>query len=109
MMNVLNGGAHAANNIDLQEFMVVPVGAASFREACNGGPRPITTCAACWWSGGCRPASATRGLCPDLDSNEAAVAVLVDAIEAAGLTLAMTWLSPWMWPRLSSSPMASTA
>jgi len=42
MMNVVNGGAHAKNTIDFQEFMVTPIGAASFSEALRWGPRPTT-------------------------------------------------------------------
>jgi enolase len=42
MMNVINGGAHANNNLDLQELMIIPVGAPSFREACAGAPRCST-------------------------------------------------------------------
>jgi len=42
MMNVINGGVHADNNVDMQEFMIVPVGAASFAEALQWGPRRIT-------------------------------------------------------------------
>ena len=86
MLNVLNGGAHAANNIDLQEFMVVPVGAASFGEALRWGVETYHCL---------RRLLAERGLsvgigdeggfAPDLDSNEAAVAALVDAVKAAGL------------------------
>ncbi|MCY3575840.1 MAG: phosphopyruvate hydratase [bacterium] len=86
MMNVLNGGAHAANNIDLQEFMVVPVGAASFREALRWGVETYHCLRRLLVE---RELSAgigdEGGFAPDLDSNEAAVAVLVDAIEAAGL------------------------
>ncbi|WP_419919054.1 phosphopyruvate hydratase [Candidatus Poriferisocius sp.] len=86
MMNVLNGGAHAANNIDLQEFMVVPVGAASFGEALRWGAETYHCLRRLL---GERELSAgigdEGGFAPDLASNEAAVAVLVDAIEAAGL------------------------
>jgi enolase len=42
MMNVINGGAHANNNLDLQEFMIIPVGAPTFREACATAPRSST-------------------------------------------------------------------
>ena len=86
MMNVLNGGAHAANNIDLQEFMVVPVGAASFREALRWGAETYHCLRRLLVE---RRLSAgigdEGGFAPNLDSNEAAVAVLVDAVEAAGL------------------------
>ena len=86
MMNLLNGGAHAANNIDLQEFMVVPVGAASFREALRWGAETYHCLRRLLVE---RRLSAgigdEGGFAPNLDSNEAAVAVLVDAVEAAGL------------------------
>ena len=85
MMNVLNGGAHAANNIDLQEFMVVPVGAASFREALQWGTETYHHLRRLLVERGLSAGIGDEGgFAPDLDSNEAAVAVLVDAIEAAG-------------------------
>ncbi|MCY3861561.1 MAG: phosphopyruvate hydratase [bacterium] len=87
MMNVLNGGAHAANNIDLQEFMVVPVGAASFREALQWGTETYHHLRRLLVERGLSAGIGDEGgFAPDLDSNETAVAVLVDAIEAAGLT-----------------------
>ena len=87
MMNVLNGGAHAVNNIDLQEFMVVPVGAASFREALQWGAETYHNLRRLLVERGLSAGIGDEGgFAPDLDSNEAAVAVLVDAIEAAGLT-----------------------
>ena len=87
MMNVLNGGAHAANNIDLQEFMVVPVGAASFREALQWGTETYHLLRRLLVERGLSAGIGDEGgFAPDLNSNEAAVAVLVDAIEAAGLT-----------------------
>ena len=87
MMNVLNGGAHAANNIDLQEFMVVPVGAASFSEALRWGAETYHRLRRLLVERGLSAGIGDEGgFAPDLDSNEAAVAVLVDAIEAAGLT-----------------------
>ena len=87
MMNVLNGGAHAANNIDLQEFMVVPVGAASFREALRWGAETYHNLRRLLVARGLSTGIGDEGgFAPNLDSNEAAVAALVDAIEAAGLT-----------------------
>ena len=86
MMNVLNGGAHAANNIDLQEFMVVPVGAASFREALQWGVETYHNLRRLLVEKRLSVGIGDEGgFAPDLDSNEAAVAVLVDAVEAAGL------------------------
>ena len=87
MMNVLNGGAHAANNIDLQEFMVVPVGAASFREALQWGTETYHHLRRLLVERGLSAGIGDEGgFAPDLNSNEAAVAVLVDAIKVAGLT-----------------------
>ena len=86
MMNVLNGGAHADNNVDLQEFMIVPVGAASFAEALRWGAETYhAPQGACCTSGGLSTAVGDEGgFAPDLPSNEEAVKVLVEAIEAAG-------------------------
>jgi enolase len=85
MMNVLNGGAHADNNVDLQEFMIVPLGAASFAEALRWGAE--TYHALGGLLKGRKLATAIGdegGFAPDLPSNEEAVRVLVEAIEAAG-------------------------
>ncbi|MYH71637.1 MAG: phosphopyruvate hydratase [Acidimicrobiia bacterium] len=86
MMNVLNGGAHAANNIDLQEFMVVPVGAASFSEALQWGTETYHNLRRLLVERGLSAGIGDEGgFAPDLESNETAVSLLVDAIEAAGL------------------------
>jgi len=87
MMNVVNGGVHADNSIDLQEFMVVPVGAASFSEALRWGVETYHTLARVLRSRGLSTAVGDEGgFAPDLPSNENAVEVLVEAIEAAGRT-----------------------
>ncbi len=87
MLNVLNGGAHAANNVDLQEFMVVPVGAASFSEALLWGAETYHCLRRLLVERGLATGVGDEGgFAPDLESNEAAVALLVDAIGAAGLT-----------------------
>jgi enolase len=87
MMNVLNGGAHADNSVDLQEFMVMPVGAPSFREALRWGTETYHALRAILASRGLSTAVGDEGgFAPNLPSNEAAIAVLVDAIEAAGFT-----------------------
>ena len=86
MLNVLNGGAHAANNIDLQEFMVVPVGAASFGEALRWGVETYHCLRGLLAERGLSVGIGDEGgFAPNLDSNEAAVAALVDAVKAAGL------------------------
>jgi enolase len=86
LMNVVNGGAHADNNVDVQEFMIVPVGASTFAEALRLGVTVFHTL---------RKVLKDRklntnvgdegGFAPDLASNEAALALLVEAIEKAGL------------------------
>ncbi len=87
MMNVVNGGVHADNSIDLQEFMVMPIGAASFSEALQWGTETYHALKAVLKKRGLSTAVGDEGgFAPNLESNEAAVAVLVEAIEAAGYT-----------------------
>ena len=86
MMNVLNGGEHADNNVDLQEFMVMPVGAASFSEGLRWGVETYHTLAGILRDRGLSTAVGDEGgFAPDLASNEQAVELLVDAIEKTGL------------------------
>jgi enolase len=88
MMNVLNGGAHADNNIDFQEFMILPVGAASFSEGLRWGAETYHALKALLHSRGLSTAVGDEGgFAPNLASTEEAVAVLAEAIEAAGLRL----------------------
>jgi enolase len=85
LMNVINGGVHADNSIDLQEFMIAPVGAASFSEALRWGVETYHTLAAVLRSRGLSTTVGDEGgFAPDLASSEMAVEVLVEAIEAAG-------------------------
>jgi enolase len=87
MMNVLNGGAHADNKVDFQEFMIVPVGADSFREALRAGAEVFHALKQTLSAAGLSTAVGDEGgFAPDLDSNEAALDVLVQGIEAAGYT-----------------------
>lgn len=87
MMNVINGGAHADNNVDLQEFMIMPVGAPSFREAVRWGVETYHTLKKVLANRGLSTAVGDEGgFAPNLSSNEAAVAILVEAIEKAGYT-----------------------
>ncbi|MHB1930240.1 MAG: phosphopyruvate hydratase [Acidimicrobiales bacterium] len=87
MMNVLNGGAHADNNVDFQELMIVPVGAASFGEALRWGAETYHALKAELRERGLSTAVGDEGgFAPDLPSNEEAVATLVRAIERAGRT-----------------------
>ena len=85
MMNVLNGGAHAANNIDIQEFMIMPVGAPSFSEGLRWCAEVFHTLAGILKSDGHSTAVGDEGgYAPDLSSDEDAVRVLLRAIEQAG-------------------------
>jgi len=87
MMNVVNGGVHADNSIDLQEFMIVPVGAASFSEALRWGVETYHSLARVLKVRGLSTTVGDEGgFAPDLSSNEDAVQILVEAIEAAGRT-----------------------
>jgi enolase len=85
MMNVLNGGVHADNNVDLQEFMVVPVGAASYHEALRWGAETYHVLGQILRDRGLSTSVGDEGgFAPNLPSNEEAVKVLVEAIERAG-------------------------
>ncbi|CAB4865139.1 unannotated protein [freshwater metagenome] len=87
MMNVLNGGVHADNNIDLQEFMVMPIGAPSFREALRWGTETYHTLKKVLHDRGLATAVGDEGgFAPNLASNEDAIKMLVEAIELAGYT-----------------------
>jgi enolase len=85
MLNVLNGGAHANNSVDFQEFMVVPVGAASFGEALRWGAETYHALKSVLDERGLSTAVGDEGgFAPDLGTNEEAVQALVDAIDRAG-------------------------
>ena len=85
MMNVLNGGAHADNNVDLQEFMVMPIGASSFSEALRWGVETYHTLKSILHKRKMATAVGDEGgFAPNLASNEEAIAILVEAIENAG-------------------------
>jgi enolase len=87
MMNVINGGVHADNSIDLQEFMVMPVGAPSFSEALRWGTETYHVLKQVIKERGLSTAVGDEGgFAPDLDSNEEAIRVLVEAITKAGFT-----------------------
>ena len=85
MMNVINGGVHADNSIDLQEFMVMPVGAPSYSEALRWGVETYHTLKALLHKQGLSTAVGDEGgFAPDLATNEDAIVILVEAITAAG-------------------------
>jgi enolase len=86
-MNVVNGGAHAKNTIDFQEFMVMPIGAATFSEALRWGAETYHALKGIFEKRGLSTAVGDEGgFAPDLPDNETAVKVLVEAIEATGRT-----------------------
>ena len=85
LMNVLNGGKHADNNVDLQEFMIAPLGAPSFHEALRWGAEVFHSLHAVLKKRGLATSVGDEGgFAPDLQSNEEALHVLVEAIEKAG-------------------------
>src|SRR5207248_1171652 len=86
-MNVINGGAHANNRIDLQEFMIVPLGAPNFREALRYGAEVFHRLKKLIDERGMPTTVGDEGgFAPDLPSNEAALQLLIDAIDKAGYT-----------------------
>ncbi len=85
MMNIINGGAHANNSIDMQEFMIIPVGAKSFREALRYGAEVFHTLKALLDGKGMTTTVGDEGgFAPNLESNEVALKLIVEAIEKAG-------------------------
>jgi len=85
MMNIINGGAHADNSLDIQEFMILPVGAPSFREALRYGAEIFHTLKKVLHDRGLATAVGDEGgFAPNLDSNEEALEVIISAIEKAG-------------------------
>jgi enolase len=85
MMNVINGGAHANNSLDLQEFMIVPVGAPSFREALRWGAEVFHALKKILHDKGISTAVGDEGgFAPSVESHEAAIALILEAIDKAG-------------------------
>src|SRR5690606_25170112 len=85
LMNILNGGAHADNNVDIQEFMVVPVGASSFREALRMGTEVFHHLKKVLGERGLSTAVGDEGgFAPNLRSNQEALDCIMQAIERAG-------------------------
>ncbi|MFA6061938.1 MAG: phosphopyruvate hydratase [Gallionella sp.] len=85
MMNIINGGAHANNNIDMQEFMIIPVGAPTFREALRYGTEVFHALKKLIDEKGMPTTVGDEGgFAPNLPSNEAALQLIVEGIEAAG-------------------------
>jgi enolase len=87
LMNILNGGEHADNNVDMQEFMIAPVGPSSFAEALRTGVEVFHTLSDVLQDRGYSTSVGDEGgFAPDLDSNEEAIELVLEAIEAAGFT-----------------------
>jgi enolase len=87
MMNILNGGSHADNNVDLQEFMIMPVGADSFREGLRYGAETFHALKSVLREQGLNTGVGDEGgFAPDLKSNEEALSVIMQAVEKAGYT-----------------------
>lgn len=85
MMNVINGGAHANNNLDLQEFMIIPIGAPSFHEAVRYGAETFHALKKIINSRGMSTAVGDEGgFAPNIDSHEEAIELIIEAIKAAG-------------------------
>ena len=85
MMNIINGGAHADNSVDMQEFMILPVGAPSFSEALRYGTEVFHSLKSVLGAKGMNTAVGDEGgFAPDLSSNEEAIEVILTAIEKAG-------------------------
>ena len=88
MMNILNGGAHADTNVDIQEFMVAPIGAPTFREAVRTGAEVYHSLKSVLKKKGLATGVGDEGgFAPELPSNRAALDLIAEAIEGAGLTL----------------------
>jgi len=85
MMNIINGGAHADNSVDIQEFMILPIGAPSFSEALRYGAEVFHTLKKVLHAKGLNTAVGDEGgFAPDLPSNEAALVTILEAIDKAG-------------------------
>ena len=88
MMNIINGGAHADNSVDIQEFMILPVGAASFAEALRCGAEIFHALRKVLNGRGLNTAVGDEGgFAPDLESNAAALDTIAEAVDAAGYSL----------------------
>jgi enolase len=86
MMNIINGGEHADNSVDLQEFMIIPVGASDFSEAVQYGAEVFHALKKVLASKGMNTAVGDEGgFAPDLPSNEAAIEVILEAVDTVGL------------------------
>jgi enolase len=88
MMNIVNGGAHADSNVDVQEFMIAPIGAPTFREALQHGAEVYHALKSVLKKKGLSTGLGDEGgFAPDLESNRAALDLIAEAVKAAGFTL----------------------
>ena len=88
MMNILNGGAHADSNVDIQEFMIAPIGAPTFREALRSGAEVYHALKAVLKKKGLSTGLGDEGgFAPNLPANAAALDLIAEAVQAAGYTL----------------------
>src|SRR6478736_4752567 len=88
MMNILNGGSHADSNVDIQEFMIAPIGAPTFREALRTGAEVYHALKSVLKKKGLATGLGDEGgFAPNLESNRAALDLIAEAVSAAGLTL----------------------
>jgi len=110
-MNILNGGKHADNNVDIQEFMIVPAGAENFSRALQMGTEVFHHLKKILASRGMNTAVGDEGgFAPDLESNEAALEALTAAIEGRRLPSPARMFSwPWTWLPRSCSRRGATA
>ena len=109
MMNILNGGKHADNNVDIQEFMVMPIGAESFRQCLQMGTEVFHSLRKVLQGLGLNTAVGDEGgFAPDLKSNEQAIEVILEAIEKAGYRPGEDVALAWMWLRPSCLKTGST-
>lgn len=109
MMNILNGGSHADSNVDIQEFMIAPIGAATFSEALRSGVEVYHALKALLKEKGLATGLGDEGgFAPSLASNREALDLITEAIQRAGYTPARTSPWHWTWRPPSSTPTAST-
>jgi enolase len=109
MMNIINGGAHADNNVDIQEFMILPTGAPSFSEGLRWGAEVFHTLKQVLKSKNMNTAVGDEGgFAPDLRSNEEALETILEAIVKAGYRPGTDIYLGLTWPARNSTKMANT-
>lgn len=97
MMNILNGGAHAANTVDVQEFMIMPAGAPSFKEGLRWCTEVFHALAALLKEKGLATSVGDEGgFAPDLGSDEEAIEYILEAVKKQDMSLERILYLPWM-------------